>query len=74
MLVFVFKHRPSERWIEAARRHGFEIYTADNLPPVGGKFVVVVGDEELAKRLGVAYLTEKEAEEFLKYLEDHLPR
>ncbi|MEZ0319633.1 MAG: hypothetical protein ABWK05_06555 [Pyrobaculum sp.] len=71
MLVFVFKQKPEGQWLEAARRYSFEIYTADQIPPIGGKFVVVVGDEELAKRIGAAFFTEEEAEEFLKSLGSH---
>jgi hypothetical protein len=39
---------------------------------ISGKFVVVVGDRELAERLGVAYFTEEEAAEFLSFLKSYV--
>jgi hypothetical protein len=39
---------------------------------IEGKFVLVVGDRELAERLKVGYLTEEEARELLDYIKKKL--
>nr|WP_287069225.1 hypothetical protein [Pyrobaculum sp.] len=38
------------------------------MPDIRGKFAVVVGDKELAEKLGVGFLTEEEAEEIFNFL------
>ncbi len=52
------------RWQEL-KAEGLEVRSlAEGLPEIENKFVVVVGDRELAERLSVAYMSEEEAEEF----------
>ena len=46
--------------------------SADSLTSIEGKFVLVVGDRELAERLKVGYLTEEEARELLGYIKKRL--
>lgn len=47
---------------------GVKAISADALGSIEGKFVLVVGDRELAEKLRVGYLTEEEARELLGYL------
>ncbi len=42
--------------------------SADSLASIEGKFVLVVGDRELAERLEVGCPTEEEARELLSYI------
>ncbi|MGC8974347.1 MAG: hypothetical protein ACP5KY_09155 [Thermoproteus sp.] len=53
---------------------GIEVATADNLPPIDDKIVVVVGDRELAERLGAAYMSEEEISKFIEFLKGELAR
>jgi len=46
--------------------------SADSLTSIEGRFVLVVGDRELAERLKVGYLTEEEARELLDYIKKRL--
>jgi hypothetical protein len=46
--------------------------SADSLVSIEGKFVLVVGDRELAERLKVSYLTKEEAQELLDYIKKKL--
>ncbi|RFA92375.1 hypothetical protein [Pyrobaculum aerophilum] len=39
---------------------------------LGGAFIAVVGDEELARELQAAYFTREELEEFVKYFHSQL--
>lgn len=65
----MFKGHPPEswRWIPGVRP-----IAAEELGEVEGRFVLVVGDWELARRLGVGFLTEEEAEELLAYMRKRL--
>ncbi len=61
----VFRGRPPAEWAEVP---GVKAVSADSLASIEGKFVLVVGDRELAERLKVGYLTEEEARELLSYI------
>ncbi len=61
----VFRGRPPTEWAEVP---GVKAVSADSLASIEGKFVLVVGDRELAERLKVGYLTEEEAWELLGYI------
>jgi hypothetical protein len=51
--------------VGSVKAEGLEVRSlAEGLPEIGGKFVVVVGDRELAERLRVGYMSEEEVEEF----------
>ena len=54
-----FRGKPPAEWAEVS---GVKAVSADSLASIEGKFVLVVGDRELAERLKVGYLTEEEAE------------
>jgi hypothetical protein len=73
-LLMLFRGEVPRRWREL-KAEGLEVRSlAEGLPEIGGKFVVVVGDRELAERLRVAYMSEEEAEEFFRYLKEALSR
>jgi predicted transcriptional regulator len=62
------------RWQEL-KAEGLEVRSlAEDLPEIDSRFVVVVGDRELAERLRVAYMSEEEVEEFFRYLKEALSR
>ncbi len=69
----LFRGEVPGRWQEL-KAEGLEVRSlAGGLPEIEDKFVVVVGDRELAERLRVAYMSE-EAEEFFRYLKEALSR
>ncbi|AAL64782.1 hypothetical protein [Pyrobaculum aerophilum] len=68
-LYFAFKKDPPKEWEGIT---GVKAVRADQLSSIEGKFVVVVGDRELAERLRVGYLSEEEAQEFLEFLKRKL--
>jgi hypothetical protein len=64
-IYVVFRGKPPAEWAEVP---GVKAVSADSLASIEGKFVLVVGDRELAERLKVGYLTEEEARELLDYI------
>jgi hypothetical protein len=73
-LLMFFREEVPRHWREL-EAEGLEVMSlAEGLPEIEGKFVVVVGDRELAERLRVAYMSEEEAEEFFRYLKEALSR
>jgi len=48
-------------------------HVADVRTYIEGKFVIIVGDRELAEELGVGHATVAEAEEFLQWLSKEVP-
>jgi hypothetical protein len=62
-----FRDKPPAEWAEVP---GVKAVSADSLASIRGKFVLVVGDRELAERLKVGYLTEEEAQELLDYIKN----
>ncbi|ABL87207.1 conserved hypothetical protein [Pyrobaculum islandicum DSM 4184] len=67
-LLILFKGDVPPHW-KSLKAEGLEVKSLkEGLPPLEGKFVVVVGDRELAERLKVGYMTEEEAEDFYKFL------
>jgi len=76
-VVFIFAGCPPSELLEL-RRLGYLLAStadcqgvervADAEAYVRGRFAMVVGSEELAKRLDVGYMTWDEALEFLKWL------
>ena len=69
-IYFVFARKPPERWREAP---GIKAVKPEELGPLEGKIVVVVGDCSLAERLRVACMSEEEAERFLEGLKAYQP-
>jgi hypothetical protein len=67
-IYVVFRGKPPAEWAEVP---GVKAVSADSLASIEGKFVLVVGDRELAERLKVGYLTE-EARELLDYIKKRL--
>jgi hypothetical protein len=67
-IYVVFRGKPPAEWAEVP---GVKAASADSLASIEGKFVLVVGDRELAERLKVGYLTE-EARELLDYIKKRL--
>ncbi len=67
-IYVVFRGKPPAEWAEVP---GVKAVSADSLTSIEGKFVLVVGDRELAERLKVGYLTE-EARELLDYIKKKL--
>jgi hypothetical protein len=65
----VFRGKPPAEWAEVP---GVKAVSADSLASIEGKFVLVVGDRELAERLKVGYLTEEEAQELPDYIKKRL--
>jgi hypothetical protein len=73
-LLMLFRGGVPRRWREL-KAEGLEVRSlAEGLPEIEGKFVVVVGDRELAERLRVGYMSEEEVEEFFRYLKEALSR
>ncbi|AAL65060.1 conserved within P. aerophilum [Pyrobaculum aerophilum str. IM2] len=82
-LAFIFRRCPPRYYLEL-RLWGIRLASLspcpwaeeineDQLPEyIKDKFVVIVGDKALAKRLEVAYATYKEVERFLDYLKKEL--
>jgi hypothetical protein len=68
-IYVVFRGKPPAEW---AKVPGVMAVSADSLTSIEGKFVLVVGDRELAERLKVSYLTEEEARELLNYIKERL--
>jgi len=68
-IYVVFRDKPPAEWAEVP---GVKAVSADSLVSIEGKFVLVVGDRELAERLKVGYLTEEEARELLGYIKKKL--
>ncbi len=68
-IYVVFRGKPPAEWAEVP---GMKAVSADSLASIEGKFVLVVGDRELAERLKVGYLTEEEARELLDYIKKKL--
>jgi hypothetical protein len=68
-IYVVFRGKPPAEWAEVP---GVKAVSADPLASIEGKFVLVVGDRELAERLKVGYLTEEEARELLDYIKKKL--
>jgi hypothetical protein len=68
-IYVVFRDTQPAEWAEAP---GVKAVSADSLASIEGKFVLVVGDRELAERLKVSYLTEEEARELLDYIKKKL--
>ncbi|ACB39872.1 hypothetical protein [Pyrobaculum neutrophilum] len=67
-LLLLFKGDVPQHW-RSLKADGLEVRgLGEGLPPLEGRFVVVVGDRELAERLGVAYMDEAEAEDFYRFL------
>ena len=48
-------------------------HVADVRSYIEGKFVIIVGDRELAEELGVGYATVAEVEKFLRWLSKEVP-
>lgn len=83
-LVFIFDDCPMPLVAAKLRQWGIEVVSLAECPGVRrvskhrlrefieGKIAVVVGDKELAQRLGVAYASYREVEDFLRYLEKEL--
>ena len=73
-LLMLFRGEVPRHWREL-KAEGLEVRSlAEGLPEIEGKFVVVVGDRELAERLRVGYMSEEETEEFFRYLKEALSR
>jgi hypothetical protein len=73
-LLMLFRGEVPRRWQEL-KAEGLEVRSlAEGLPEINSRFVVVVGDRELAERLCVAYMSEEEVEEFFRYLKEALSR
>jgi hypothetical protein len=68
-IYVVFRGKPPAEWAEVP---GVKAVSADSFASIEGKFVLVVGDRELAERLKVGYLTEEEARELLDYIKKRL--
>jgi hypothetical protein len=68
-IYVVFRDTPPAEWAEVP---GVKAVSADSHVSIEGKFVLVVGDRELAERLKVGYLTEEEARELLDYIKKKL--
>jgi hypothetical protein len=67
-LLILFKGGVPKHWREL-NVEGLEVTSLEaGEPKIEGKFVVVVGDRELAERLKVAYMSEEEIEEFYQFL------
>jgi hypothetical protein len=50
------------------------VVSEEDLPPIDDKIVVVVGNRELAERLGAAYMSEEEALRFVELLKSESAR
>ncbi len=68
-IYVVYRGKPPAEWAEVP---GVKAASADSLASIEGKFMLVVGDRELAERLKIGYLTEEEARELLDYIKKKL--
>lgn len=80
-LVFIFDDCPPPLAVAKLKLWGIEVAALAECPGVRrvfkhslrevieGKIAVVVGDKELAQRLGIAYASYRDVEEFLRYLD-----
>ncbi len=68
-IYVVYRGKPPAEWAEVP---SVKAVSADSLTSIEGKFVLVVGDRELAERLKIGYLTEEEARELLDYIKKKL--
>jgi len=68
-IYMVFRGKPPAEWAEVP---GVKAVSADSLASIEGKFVLIVGDRELAEGLKVGHLTEEEARELLDYIKKKL--
>ncbi|MCU7787298.1 hypothetical protein ODS41_05105 [Pyrobaculum sp. 3827-6] len=68
-IYIIFRGEPPPEWKQIP---GIKAVKADELDTIEGRFALVVGDEELARRLGVGVLTEEEARELLQHLKRQL--
>lgn len=64
-IYIVFNKEPPEEWKRLPEVRAIKI---EELISINKKIVLVVGNRELAKQLGVGYLDEQEASELLQYL------
>ena len=64
-IYIVFNKEPPEEWKRLPEVRAIKI---EELISIDKKIVLVVGNRELAKQLGVGYLDEQEASELLQYL------
>jgi len=81
-MVFIFRGCPPPH-LMALARWGFVVVSLSRCPGVEhvadvrryieGRFVVIVGDRELAEELGVGHATVAEAENFLRWLSKEVP-
>jgi hypothetical protein len=71
VILFVVK---GGRWGSAFDAPGIEVVSEEDLPPIDDKIVVVVGNRELAERLGAAYMSEEEALRFVELLKSESAR
>ena len=69
-IYFVFARDPPEGWLDAP---DIKVVKPEELGPLEGTIVVVVGDCQLAERLQVACMSEEEAERFLEGLKAYPP-
>jgi len=77
-VVFIFAGCPPDELLEL-KRFGYLLASTvdcqgvekavDVEAHIQGKFAVVVGDVELAKRLDVAYMTWEEASDFIRWIQ-----
>lgn len=67
-LLLLFKREAPRHWREL-KVEGLEVESLGaGGSKIEGRFVVVVGDGELAERLGVGHMSEEEAEDFYQFL------
>ncbi|ACB39859.1 hypothetical protein [Pyrobaculum neutrophilum] len=81
-VVFIFRKCPPSHLLKL-RWWGYDVASLEACPDVEtvsdlgryirGRFVIVVGDRELAEELGVAYAAVEEVERFLAWLSRELP-
>jgi len=81
-MVFIFRGCPPPH-LMALARWGFVVVSLSRCPRVEhvtdvrryieGRFVVIVGDRELAEELGVGHATVAEVDNFLRWLSKEVP-
>jgi len=81
-VVFIFRDCPPPH-LMALAEWGFSVASLSRCPGVEhvadvksyieGRFVILVGDRELAEELGVGYATVAEVEKFLLWLSKEVP-